>query len=108
MFFGFIPAKVLHYFGTRKSILIGGAVLSLCQLVASKIVNGEPDLILRNGYLTACCIGGIAGQGACLIFLATTQALLTHSTVIASALVSMVLLVFYLGSDSRTFIGFRG
>lgn len=71
MFFGLIPVRVLQSLGTRNSILAGGAVVSLCQLLAAKIVNGDQDLILRNGYVAACCIGGIAGQCACLIFLAT-------------------------------------
>lgn len=61
MFFGIIPAKILQLLGTRKSILVGGAIVSLCQFVASKIVNGDQDLVLRNGYLAACCIAGIAG-----------------------------------------------
>lgn len=49
-----------------------------------------------------------AGQGACLIFLATVQALHSHNTVVATHVTNTVLFVFYLGADSKTLINWHG
>ena len=107
LLFGFIPGSILYYIGVKNSILIGGITLSLCLMLTSRIVNGEPDLITRNGQLVCVFICGTAGQAALLIFLATTQALLHHSTVIATAVINTALLVFYLGADSHAMISFH-
>lgn len=102
MFFGIFPARILHGLGVRYSILLGGLVVSLCHLLAAKFVHGDIEDILVNDYVLVSLICGIAGQAACLIFLATSQALLSHSTVVASAVIGTVLFTFYLGADSRS------
>lgn len=107
MLFGFTPGLMLYYIGVRKSILVGGILLSMCLFLTSRVVNGEYDLITRNGHFVCVAICGTAGQAACLIFLATTQALLHHSTAIATAVINTSLLVFYLGADSHAIINYK-
>ena len=107
LLFGFIPGSILYYIGVKNSILFGGVLLSLMLMLTSRIVNGDPDMITRNGQFVCVAICGTAGQAALLIFLATTQALLHHSTVIATAVINTALLVFYLGADSHAMIIFH-
>jgi len=107
MLFGFFPGTILYYIGVKNSILFGGIILSLCLLLTSRIVKGDADLITRNGTLVCVIICGTAGQAALLIFLATTQALLHHSTVIATAVINTALIIFYLGADSHAMISFN-
>jgi hypothetical protein len=61
MLFGFTPGCFLYYIGVRKSILVGGILLSICLLLTSRIVNGEQELITRNGQLVCVAICGTAG-----------------------------------------------
>ena len=83
-------------------------MISFCHEFTAMFIRGEDDRILGNSKFVVVTLCLVAGQSACLVFLSIMQALLHHSTVIASALISTVLLIFYQGSDSRCMINFQG
>jgi hypothetical protein len=61
-----------------------------------------------NGTVACGTLCAIAGQGACLVFLATVQALHAHNTIVATHVTGAVLLTFYLGADSKSLISWHG
>ena len=105
LLFGLIPGIILKLLGPKRSIFIGGVALAFAQINMARFVPGEVDTVTHNKSpiytLTLCAV---AGQGACLIFLATLQAILQTNTIVAGHVTCTVLLVYFFGAYSLTLI----
>ena len=84
---GIVPSKLFARFGPKKTILIGGILLTAAHIVAAFILHAN----FENGLATILIfIVGIAGgQGACIIFLTSLGAMLKQHSIICTSLVSI-------------------
>ena len=68
-------------------------------MLTSQLVSGDRRHITENSktYLLLVCV--LSGQGACLVLLASLQALMNMMTVMASSIVCAILIGYFTAGD---------
>jgi hypothetical protein len=88
---GIVPSKLYSKFGPKKTILIGGLLLTAAHILAAFVLGSDLGKFLATVLLFVLGIAG--GQGACIIFLAAMGAMLKQHSIICTSLVSLSLFV---------------
>lgn len=83
---GYVPSKFYRRYGPKKTIIIGGFLITVAHVIAAIILQLE----LSKGVATVLLflIGVIGGQGACIVFLTALGAALKMHTIISTSMVS--------------------
>jgi hypothetical protein len=99
MLFGLIPGVILYLLKPKKSTVLGLLLVIASLMLTSQLVSGDRRHITENSktYLFLVCV--LSGQGACLVLLATLQALMNMMTVMASSIVCAILIGYYISGD---------
>ena len=99
MLFGLIPGVILYLLKPKKSTVLGLLFVIASLMLTSQLVSGDRRHITENSktYLFLVCV--LSGQGACLVLLATLQALMNMMTVMASSIVCAILIGYYISGD---------
>ena len=99
LLFGLIPGVILYLLKPKKSSILGLLCVAAALMLTSQLVSGDSSHITDNNrqYLFLVCV--LSGQGACLVLLATLQALMNMQTVMASAIVSSILIGYFQAGD---------
>jgi hypothetical protein len=98
--FGIIPGLILYKFKPRRSIGLGVALITIALLLTSALVESESSKVAQNSKLLLFVVCLLSGQGACLVLLSSLQALMNQQTVLASAVISGIIISYFLGGDS--------
>ena len=83
---GYIPARFYRRYGPKKTILIGGTMLTIAHIISLLILTLE----IKSGVATILMFvaGIMGGQGACIVFLSALGATLKMHSIISTSLVS--------------------
>ena len=98
--FGILPGAILYHLKPRKSIAIGVVLITLALVGTSALVETDHEHITQNSKLLLFLVCVFSGQGACLVLLAALQALMNQQTVLASSVISGIIISYFLGGDS--------
>lgn len=94
---GYVPAKFYSKFGPKKTILIGGILLTASHILAAVILNA--DLGKTPATVLLFVIGVLGGQGACIIFLTALGAMLKQHSIICTSLVIILFVTLNVSID---------
>jgi len=83
-----VPSKLYAKFGPKKTILIGGVLLTGAHILAAFVLGSDLGKFVATVLLFVLGIAG--GQGACIIFLSALGAMLKQHSIICTSLVSLV------------------
>lgn len=98
--FGVLPGLLLKWLAPKKTAVLGGILIVLGLMLTAMMVSAEHEKIRENPAWVLGTICALSGQGACMILLASLQALMNMMTIQASHVVSTCLVAYYLGADS--------
>lgn len=84
---GIVPSKLYAKFGPKKTILIGGVLLTGAHILAAFVLGSDLGKFVATILLFVLGIAG--GQGACIIFLSALGAMLKQHSIICTSLVSL-------------------
>ncbi|CDW91191.1 UNKNOWN [Stylonychia lemnae] len=96
--FGIVPSRLYSAFGPKKTILIGGILLTIAHVTAALIIDANLSKNAATALLFT--IGILGGQGACIIFLSSLGAMHKLHSTVCSCLINGILLAYLLGSDT--------
>ena len=82
---GIVPSKLYSKFGPKKTMIIGGALITGAHILAALILSLEMSRLPATVLLF--CLGVAGGQGACIIFLSAMGAMLKQHSIICTSLV---------------------
>ena len=74
--FGILPGIVLKFLSPKKTAVLGGILITLGQVMVVLMVSTEHANITKNPAWVLGSICAIAGQGSCMVFFASLQALM--------------------------------
>eukprot|EP00347_Sterkiella_histriomuscorum_P000271 403376522 len=95
---GYVPSKFYRKFGPKKTILIGGALITIAHVVAAIVLQLELSKNVATVLLFI--IGVLGGQGACIVFLTALGATLKMHSIVSTSLVNGIMFTYFLGSDT--------
>ena len=98
--FGIIPGILLKYLSPKKTAVLGGIMVVIGLVMTVLMVSTDHAEIVKNPAWMLGSICVISGQGSCLIFFSSMQALMNMQTIQASHVISTCLVSYYLGADS--------
>jgi len=79
--FGILPGLLLKWLAPKKTAIFGGILIVLGQMLTAMMVSSEHEKIRDNPSWILGTICGLSGQGACMILLASLQALMNMMTI---------------------------
>ena len=79
--FGILPGLLLKWLAPKKTAIIGGILITLGQMLTAMMVSSEHEKIRDNPSWILGTICALSGQGACMILLASLQALMNMMTI---------------------------
>ena len=100
LLFGLVPGLLLYLLKPKKSSVLGLLLVVASLMLTSQLISGDSRHITENSKQYLFLVSALSGQGACLVLLATLQALMNMQTVLASAIVSGVLIGYFMAGDT--------
>jgi len=97
---GIIPVFVLKCLDVRKSMFLGGTLVTLAHFLSHLMIttDGTRQDIRNNSTIAVFSISVCGGQGASLILFACLQSILEMTTVLCCQFVSSLLIANFFGS----------
>ena len=74
--------------------------MTLAYIMCALLVHSEHEDIVTNSRVLLILVSSIGGQGATLIWLASTQAMLEFHTIVCSHIINGVLISYFIGADT--------
>jgi hypothetical protein len=71
---GVVPSHLYSKYGPKKTILIGGALITVAHLLAATLLMANFGSFLATVLMFI--VGVVGGQGACIIFFSALGAML--------------------------------
>jgi len=95
-----VPAFLLKLFDTKKSMILGGALVTVAHVLALVMINyaGNRKSIMDNSTMMVFLIAILGGQGACLLLLTLLQSLFTAMSVVCVHFVSSLMVSYFFGA----------
>jgi len=91
-----IPAMITEKIGARKTIILGGLLITGCHILGALIFSGSSSPSVIMLFL----LGIVGGQGASMIFLSAWSAMLKYHSILCTNLITAVMFAYFLGSDT--------
>ena len=79
--FGIIPGILLKYLSPKKTAVLGGIMVVIGLVMTVLMVSTDHAEIVKNPAWMLGSICVISGQGSCLIFFSSMQALMNMQTI---------------------------
>ena len=98
--FGILPGLVLYLLKPKKSAVLGTLLVVASLIMTNLLVKGDSKHIADNSKEYLFAVSVMSGQGACLVLLAVLQALMNMQTILASGVLTTVLISYFLAGDS--------
>ena len=76
--FGILPGLILYHLKPRKSIGLGVVLITISLLLTSLLIEKDDKSITKNSKAILFTICLLSGQGACMVLLASLQALMNQ------------------------------
>jgi hypothetical protein len=85
---GIVPSILYAQQGPKKTILIGGILLTAAHILAAFVLEAQFGKSLATILLFV--VGVVGGQGACIIFFSALGAMLKQHSIICTSLVRRI------------------
>lgn len=83
-----VPSYLYSKYGPKKTILIGGVLLTAAHILAAVLLMVNLGSFLATIFMFA--VGVVGGQGACIIFFSALGAMLKQHSIICTAWVRFI------------------